>query len=180
MLSNTGNILYLLASVVCLFICHWWGQYVEFLKKMNFKGGMLLRMRARSLICPSIWKAGLLLNIARCKLFNETWFLLENMFSIWFFQILDKCLNHWTIASSSCYAFRKVLAITLNAMTPKENKSSVPWGLKHVFWYFRYPAWDIWPHTENNELKSEDEMDCGMIVFVVVLFWCCCFVLFFK
>lgn len=88
---------------------------------------------------------------------------------IWFFQILDKCLNHWTIASSPCYAFRKVLAITLNAMTPKENKSSVPWGLKHVFWYFRYSAWDIWPHTENNELKSEDEMDCGMIVFVVVL-----------
>lgn len=45
--------------------------------EVDFKGGISLKMRARSLLCPSSWKASLLFNIAGCELFNEMYFLLE-------------------------------------------------------------------------------------------------------
>lgn len=48
-----------------------------------------------------------------------------------FFQILDKCFNHWTKASLSCPALGNMLVITLSTMPPKENKSSLAWGLRH-------------------------------------------------
>lgn len=49
-----------------------------------------------------------------------------------FFQILGKCFNHWTKASLSCSALGKVLVMTLGRMPPKDNKSSLVWGLRHT------------------------------------------------
>lgn len=76
-----------------------------------------------------------------------------------FFQIFDKCFNHWTKASLSCSALGKVLAITLSRMPPKESKSSLAWGLRHTPDMSKSQLEIFGPTLKINELESGPDAD---------------------